>query len=104
MPVQLRIVVRQIENAIASKNVVPQPDGPRLCGARGCSVGVLLEPSSLTVVEEQITLPWAVQRIVEDGRHLFVATGLGTSILPVRFRVPPAVAMLTVTSERLTVD
>jgi predicted MPP superfamily phosphohydrolase len=37
--------------------------------------------------------------IVEGGRHLFVATGLGTSILPVRFRVPPAVNVLTLRSK-----
>jgi predicted MPP superfamily phosphohydrolase len=42
---------------------------------------------------------FAAGHIVEDGRHLFVATGLGTSILPVRFRVPPAVTILTVVAE-----
>ncbi len=30
----------------------------------------------------------------EDGRHMFVSTGLGTSIFPVRFRVPPEVTLL----------
>jgi predicted MPP superfamily phosphohydrolase len=34
--------------------------------------------------------------VIEGGRHLYVATGVGTSILPVRFRVPPAVTLLTV--------
>ena len=34
--------------------------------------------------------------IVEDGKHLYVATGTGTSIMPVRFRVPPEVAVVTV--------
>jgi uncharacterized protein len=38
---------------------------------------------------------FAAGHIVEGGRHLFVATGIGTSILPVRFRVPPAVTVLT---------
>jgi hypothetical protein len=33
---------------------------------------------------------------VEDGRHLFVTTGIGTSIAGVRFRVPPEAVMLTV--------
>ena len=42
---------------------------------------------------------FAAGHIVEGGRHLFVATGLGTSILPVRFRVPPAVTLLTVWPE-----
>ncbi len=32
--------------------------------------------------------------IVEQGRHLFVSTGLGTSGLGVRFRVPPEIAVL----------
>jgi uncharacterized protein len=34
--------------------------------------------------------------IVERGRHLFVTTGIGTSILGVRFRVPPEIVILTV--------
>lgn len=37
---------------------------------------------------------FAAGHIVEDGRHLFVSTGLGTSIIPVRFRVPPEVSLL----------
>ena len=38
---------------------------------------------------------FAAGHVVQDGRHLFVATGVGTSIVPVRFRVPPAITMLT---------
>ena len=37
---------------------------------------------------------YAAGLVVEDGRHLFVSTGLGTSILPVRFRVPPEISVL----------
>jgi uncharacterized protein len=37
---------------------------------------------------------FAIGHIVEDGRHLFVATGIGTSLVPIRFRVPPEVSML----------
>lgn len=33
--------------------------------------------------------------VVEDGRMLFVTSGLSTSILPVRFRVPPEIVILT---------
>lgn len=33
--------------------------------------------------------------IVEGGRHLFVTTGVGTSIAPIRFRVTPELAMLS---------
>jgi predicted MPP superfamily phosphohydrolase len=38
---------------------------------------------------------YAAGHVVEGGRHLFVTTGVGTSIFPVRFGVPPEVAMLT---------
>jgi len=62
----------------------------------------------------QVRLPWlgrpivpsrfgerfAAGHVVEAGRHLFVSTGLGTSILPVRFRVPPEVSVLTLRSRR----
>jgi predicted MPP superfamily phosphohydrolase len=51
------------------------------------------------VVPSQFGQRYAAGHVVEDGRHLFVATGVGTSILPVRFRVPPAVTVLTVTAE-----
>lgn len=32
---------------------------------------------------------------VEDGRQLFVSPGIGTSILPIRFGVPPEISRLT---------
>jgi predicted MPP superfamily phosphohydrolase len=38
---------------------------------------------------------YAAGHIIEDGRHLFVGTGIGTSIYPVRFRVPPEIVILT---------
>jgi predicted MPP superfamily phosphohydrolase len=37
---------------------------------------------------------YAVGHIVEDGRHLFVTSGVGTSIMPIRFGVPPEVVLL----------
>lgn len=37
---------------------------------------------------------YAIGHVVEDGRHLFVSPGLGTSIIPVRFLVPPEVSLL----------
>jgi predicted MPP superfamily phosphohydrolase len=37
---------------------------------------------------------------VDGGRHLFVTTGIGTSILPVRFGVPPEIVILTVSAAR----
>jgi predicted MPP superfamily phosphohydrolase len=37
---------------------------------------------------------FAIGEIDENGRHLFVSSGLGTSIIPVRFLVPPEVSVL----------
>jgi predicted MPP superfamily phosphohydrolase len=34
--------------------------------------------------------------IVENQHHLFVTTGIGTSIVPVRFLVPPEIVLLTI--------
>jgi uncharacterized protein len=47
------------------------------------------------IVPSRFGQRFAAGHIVEGGRHLYVATGLGTSILPVRFRVPPTITMLT---------
>jgi hypothetical protein len=47
------------------------------------------------VVPSQFGQRYAAGEVIEGDRRLFVATGLGTSILPVRFRVPPAVTILT---------
>jgi predicted MPP superfamily phosphohydrolase len=47
------------------------------------------------IVPSQFGQRFAAGHVVEGGRHLFVATGTGTSILPVRFRVPPTVTILT---------
>jgi predicted MPP superfamily phosphohydrolase len=48
------------------------------------------------IVPSRFGVRFTAGHVVEGGRHLFVATGIGTSILPVRFRVPPAVVILTV--------
>lgn len=41
---------------------------------------------------------YAAGHIFENDHHLFVTTGIGTSILPVRFRVPPEIVLLTLRS------
>lgn len=35
--------------------------------------------------------------VFENGHHMFITTGIGTSILPMRFRVTPEIVILTVT-------
>jgi predicted MPP superfamily phosphohydrolase len=47
------------------------------------------------IVPSRFGSRYAAGHIVENGRHLFVTTGVGTSIIPVRFRVPPEIALLT---------
>jgi hypothetical protein len=39
---------------------------------------------------------YAIGHIVENGHHLFVGSGIGTSIMPVRFCVPPEVTILKI--------
>lgn len=43
---------------------------------------------------------FAIGHIVENQRHLFVSSGIGTSIFPVRFRVPPEVTLLELYEQR----
>ena len=38
---------------------------------------------------------YAIGHVHEDDRDLFVSPGIGTSILPVRFRVPPEISLVT---------
>ncbi len=40
--------------------------------------------------------PYAIGHFIEGGRHLFVTPGIGTSIFPVRFGVPPEISLLTI--------
>ena len=47
------------------------------------------------VVPSRYGQRYAAGHIVEGGKHLFVTTGIGTSILPVRFGVTPEIAVLT---------
>lgn len=46
------------------------------------------------IVPSEYGETYAVGFIVEQGKQLFVSTGLGTSIIPVRFLVPPEVSLL----------
>jgi hypothetical protein len=43
---------------------------------------------------------YAAGHVVEGERHHFVTTGIGTSVFPVRFRVPPEVVVLTLRASR----
>lgn len=47
------------------------------------------------VVPSRFGARYAYGHVLENDRHLFVTAGVGTSILPVRFLVPPEIALLT---------
>jgi predicted MPP superfamily phosphohydrolase len=51
------------------------------------------------VVPSNYGQKYAAGHVEENGKHLFVTTGIGTSILPLRFRVPPEIAILTIRSQ-----
>ncbi|MFQ5535689.1 MAG: metallophosphoesterase [Sphingomonadales bacterium] len=52
------------------------------------------------VVPSRYGQRFVMGHIVERGRHLFVSPGLGTSILPVRFMVPPEISVLILESAK----
>jgi uncharacterized protein len=47
------------------------------------------------VVPSDFGQRYAYGHVVEEGRHLFVTAGVGTSIMPIRFLVPPEIVLLT---------
>lgn len=51
------------------------------------------------VVPSRYGRRFAAGHVVENGLHLFVSTGIGTSIMPLRFRVPPEITVLILSSE-----
>jgi len=46
------------------------------------------------VVPSKYNQRYAIGHVIENGRHLYVSPGVGTSIFPVRFRVPPEITVL----------
>ncbi len=50
------------------------------------------------IVPSQFGERFAIGHVEEEGRHLFVSSGTGTSILPVRFLVPPEISLLVLES------
>jgi predicted MPP superfamily phosphohydrolase len=59
---------------------------------------VLLPFIGRPVVPSKFGQRFAYGHVVEDGRHLLVSSGLGMSGLPVRFMVPPEIALVTLTA------
>ena len=51
------------------------------------------------IVPSRYGARYAIGRVHEHGKELFVTAGVGTSIIPVRFRVPPEIVFLRIGSE-----
>ncbi|MBS1808514.1 MAG: metallophosphoesterase [Acidobacteria bacterium] len=43
---------------------------------------------------------YAIGYVEEGSKRIFVSTGIGTSILPLRFRVPPEISVLTIKAKK----
>lgn len=54
-------------------------------------IGPVVQPS-------RVSAAYTRGHVFENGHHLFVTTGIGTSIFPVRFGVTPEIVLLTLTS------
>ena len=48
------------------------------------------------IVPSSFGQKYAAGHVQENGKDLFVTTGIGTSVLPIRFMVPPEIAVLTI--------
>jgi predicted MPP superfamily phosphohydrolase len=76
------------------------PDGVALTLAGHTHGGQIRVPLlGRPVVPSMYGERYAAGLVIEHGRHLFVTTGLGLSILPVRIGVPPEIALLTLVPE-----
>jgi predicted MPP superfamily phosphohydrolase len=52
------------------------------------------------IVPSRFGQRYASGLVAENGKALFVSVGIGTSILPVRFGVPPEISILNVKVQR----
>ena len=79
---------------------VPQGVALTLAGHTHCGQ-VNLPVLGRLVHASQASKRWPCGLYDEGGRKLFVTGGVGVSILPVRFRAPPEIVVLTLRAPRL---
>ena len=77
-------------------DVFPELPRPVSLGIAGHTHGgqVALPFIGRPIIPSKYGERFAAGRIVEGGQTYFISTGIGTSILPVRFGVPPEVSLL----------
>jgi hypothetical protein len=73
------------------------PSGPHLTLAGHTHAGQLRVPFIGALRNaSRAPLRWSYGHILENGRHLYVTAGLGTSAIPLRVGAPPEVALIEV--------
>jgi len=73
------------------------PSGPHLTFAGHTHAGQVRFPFVGALRNaSRAPLRWTYGHVVEDGRHLYVTAGLGTSAIPLRIGAPPEVALIDV--------
>ena len=75
------------------------PSVPLLLAAHTHGGQVNIPLIGTPVVPSRFGPKYTAGHVFESGHHMFVTTGIGTSIMRVRFRVPPEVVILTVSSK-----
>jgi predicted MPP superfamily phosphohydrolase len=78
-------------------DVFPEIDGRASLTVAGHTHGGQVHVPFLgpPIVPSKFGQRYAAGHVIEHGRHLFVTTGVGTSIYPIRLGVPPEISLLT---------
>ncbi len=77
------------------------PDAPVILVAAHTHGGQVRLPFIGSIITARgIPHRWMFGHIAENGRDMFVSTGIGTSILPVRFLTPPVIDVLEIRAAR----
>jgi uncharacterized protein len=85
---------------IISGDLLISPDLKLMLAAHTHGGQVWLPLIGSPIVPSSYGQKYAYGHVQENGVDMFVTTGIGTSILPFRFMVPPEIAVLTIKSDR----
>jgi predicted MPP superfamily phosphohydrolase len=100
-------VTQTIANAPSGSTIIALTHNPDIFPTLPQSVPLLLAAHThggqvnipllgTPVVPSEFGSKYTAGHVFENNHHLFVTTGIGTSIMRVRFRVPPEIMILTV--------
>ena len=103
-------IATTIDKAPAGSTIIALTHNPDLFPALPPTVPLLLAAHThggqvnipligTPIVPSRFGSKYTAGHIFENNHHLFVTTGIGTSIMRVRFRVPPEIMILTVNAK-----